>query len=117
MERNRGDLEAELRQFCWTERYHKHGCDLLYTDGVRHLAERGGAYWLLDLVGSYQPKLDAPFQLWSVSVHEDRSALVTMAEDSGAPILVSQKIPSTDFPLRELSFYVIDGVMMLKGEY
>ena len=91
---------------------------LLYTDGIQYLAERAGSYWLIDLVGSHQPKLqDARFQVWKLEVKEDKSALVTMIEDDGEPIRVSQEIGFTDFPLHEFSFYCIDGVMLLKSEY
>lgn len=122
MEHDPSGLEAELRQFTGTQRYHRNFTGILYTDGIGYLAEKAGAYWLIDLVGSHQPKLQGvPFQVWSIKVHEDDSALVTMVEDTGEPIKVSQGIPFTDFPLRDFSFYYIhdghEGVMLLKSEY
>lgn len=115
-------LEAELQGFIGTQNYYRNFTGLLYTDGIQHLADRAGAYWLIDLVGSYQPRLhDAPFQLWSVAVNQDRSAQVTMVEDDGMPTRVSQDLPFTDFPLDDFSFYCCyDGqipVMLLKSEY
>ena len=111
-------LEAELRQFTGTQNYYRDFTGLLYTDGIQHLAEQAGAYWLIDLVGSYQPRLrDAPFQAWSIAVNDDRTGQVTMVEDDGEPNRVTQDIPYTDFPLRDFSFYCIDGVMLLKSEY
>ncbi len=115
-------LEAALQNFTGTQNYYRNFTSLLYTDGIQHLAERAGAYWLIDLVGSYQPRLrDAPFQLWELKVNTDRSALVTMVEDDGMPNRVSQDIPYTDFPLNDFSFYCCyDGqipVMLLKSEY
>ena len=112
------DLEAELAQFHGTTKYYKNFTGLLYTDGVRYLAERAECYWLIDLVGSYQPKLrDIPFQLWRIDVRDDKSALVTMIEDTGQPLKVRQEIPFTDFPLSEFEFFCIDNVMLLKSEY
>ena len=111
-------LDAELQSFTGTQNYYRNFTGLLYTDGIQHLAERAGAYWLIDLVGSYQPRLrDAPFQAWSIAVNDDRTGQVTMVEDDGEPNRVTQDIPYTDFPLRDFSFYCIDGVMLLKSEY
>lgn len=111
-------LEDELKQFHGTTRYYKNFNGLLFTDGIKHLADRAGCYWLIDLVGSYQPELHGVwFQLWEVEVVEDMSGLVTMREDLGRPVRVRQQIPYTDFPLKEFSFYCVDNVMMLKSEY
>ena len=122
MEEKQADLEATLRQFTGTLKYYRSPTGLLYTDGVRYLAERAGAYWLLDLVGSYQPTLlEVPFQVWGLEVRDDKSAVVTMVEDDGEPIRVRQEIAFTDFPLKNFSFYCcVDGpcaVMLLKSEY
>jgi hypothetical protein len=111
-------LEVELAEFTGTQHYYRNFTGLLYTDGVSYLAGQAECYWLIDLVGSYQPQLqDVPFQVWRIKVNEDNSALVTMVEDTGRPVKVSQRIPFTDFPLKTFSFYCIDGVMLLKGEY
>ena len=119
MDRTSRRLEEELRQFTSTQNYFKHFPRLLYTDGIQHLAERAGCYWLIDLVGSYQPRLlDTPVQIWEVAVNKDKSALVTIVEEEdGEPVKVSQTIPLTDFPLQNFSFYTIDGVMLLRSEY
>ena len=110
--------EGQLAHFIGTQRYYQNFTGLLYTDGIQYLAEQAGSYWLIDLVGSHQPKLlDARFQLWNLEVKEDKSALITMLEDDGEPVKVRQEIPFTDFPLNEFSFYCIDGVMLLKSEY
>jgi len=111
-------LEDELNAFTGTTAYHRHPLGVLYTDGVHHLAEKARAYWLLDIVASYQPKLKAVhFQLWELERNPDRTAVITAREDDGHPDLVRQEIESTDFPMPFFSFYVIDGVMLLKSEY
>jgi hypothetical protein len=117
-----GDFEAELAQFTGTQHYYRNFAGLLYTDGIRYLAEEAGAFWLIDLVGSYQRSLgDCPFQVWNITVHSDRSALVTMVEDDDQPLKISQRIPFTDFPLRDFSFYCcvdeLAPIMLLKSEY
>ncbi len=45
--------QAELAQFTGTEQYYKHLGGLVYTDGVKYLAEKAGSYWLLDIIASY----------------------------------------------------------------
>jgi len=91
---------------------------MLYTDGILYLAEEAKAYWLIDTVASWQPELRAfPFQAWELAVCPDKSALLTMVEDSGEPTRVSQRIPYTDFPLERFSFFYVHPVMMLRSEY
>ena len=99
-----------------TENYWKN--DLLtfkYTDGVKFLWISCEAYWLLTAISSYGRK--EPFQVWELEVNEDKSALLTMQEDTGEPYLVRQEIEYTDFPLTETKLYLIDGILLLPSEY
>lgn len=115
---NQEIIEAKLRHFTGTQQWYRHSLSgLLYTEGIQYLAERAHCHWLIDVVGSYQPRLDAKFQVWKVKVEEDKSALVTMVEGDGEPERVRQELPFTDFPLPEFEFFCIDGVMLLKSEY
>jgi hypothetical protein len=87
------------------------------TDGVIALAEAADCYWLLDVIGSYQrnKRLDQSFQVWKLTVNQDRSATVQGYNDTES--IVTQEIASTDFPLDELKLFVVDGVVMLPSEY
>lgn len=108
--------QKELDQFTGTEQYYPHGLtQLVFTDGVKYMAEAGGAFWLIDVVASYKRK--EPFQIWELKVNPDKSCVVTMKEDTDKPILVKQKILHTDFPLDEIKLYAIDGVLLLPSEY
>lgn len=112
------NLESDLQQFCGTENYYRNFTGLLYTDGVKYLADNAGAHWLIDLIGSYQPKLkNIPFQLWSIDKRQDSSAGVYCQEDIGEPLLVKQEIEWTDFPLNEFKLYCVDNVLLLPSEY
>jgi hypothetical protein len=109
----------ELRQFTGTECWHRHGLarNLLYTDGVKFMAERGGAYWLIDVVASVQhtPKVRGEeFQLWTLKVAKGRG--VVTCDDGNGKIIYRQDIPSTDFPLPEMQLYFEDNVLMLPSE-
>lgn len=121
-----GQLEAELANFYGTENYYK-GSPLfprfVYTDGVRFLAERVSAFWLLDLIFSHQNNKkvrDAEFQLWTLQVHADKTAVAMCQEDSGLCPIAQQKIEYTDFPVGEIKLYLIgdsEKVLLLPSEY
>ena len=108
--------EADLSQFIGTENYYRHWTGHgVCTDGVKYLAEKAGAYWLIDAILSYRRR--EPFQIWTLKKDDDNTAVLTMQEDSGEPAKVSQKIPFTDFPLDQVKLYLIDGVILLPSEY
>lgn len=113
------EILSELEQFTGTTQYYRSGMGgLLLTDGAHYLRERLNCYWLIDIVESYQPQLrDKRFQLWSIQVHKDKSALVEMREDSGLEPLVKQALQYTDFKLKQYEFFCIDRVVLLKSEY
>ena len=108
----------QLNQFTGTEHWYRHWLGILYTDGVKFLAEKAGAYWLIDAVASYQNKLkDVPFQIWTLVVNEDNSAILQMREDSDMPFRVEQYIKYSDFSLESIRLYFIDNVLLLPSEY
>ena len=118
--------EMCLDQFHGTEHYYKHFTGLKYTDGIKYLADKTNCYWFIDVIASYQQSnltdafgqvKDIHFQIWKLRVTENSKGLVTMCEDIDEPILVSQWIEHTDFPLDEIEVYCIDGVVLLKSEY
>lgn len=114
---------ADLRQFTGDlERFrHPLARGVIYTPGVRYLAERGGAYWLIDEMafaiaggeaaraGKSDPRvLDLHF--WRLEVREDRSAELTARADSGVKPFVVRPIPWTDFPLDHIEVWAgFDG--------
>ncbi|HWB53519.1 MAG TPA: hypothetical protein VG722_04975, partial [Tepidisphaeraceae bacterium] len=113
-------LETELESFTGTENYYQHWLRLVFTDGVKYLAEKAGAYWLIDAIASWQAEIqeaDREFELWELIVNPDSSAVLECRRDSGEPAIVSQKIDYTDFPLKSIKLYVQNGVLMLPSEY
>ena len=109
---------SELNQFTGSENWYKHWLGILYTDGVKFLAEKAGAYWLIDAIASYQKSLKhVSFQMWTLRVKEDHSAVLQMQEDSNTPPLVEQYIEYSDFPLESIRLFFIDGVLLLPSEY
>ncbi len=115
-------LESDLSQFCGTETWWKHWTGrITFTDGVKFLAEKAGAFWLIDLVASHQTARlrQEEFQLWILTVDRDNTpmAVATCQADTGKPLLVRQEIDYTDFPLPSIKLYLVDGVLMLPDEY
>ena len=109
-------IQEGLAQCHCTEHYWKNSVLCFrYTDGIKFLWESCEAYWLLIAISSYNRK--EPFQLWQLTVKENCSAVLTMREDTGQPFKVKQEIEFTDFPLQEISLYLIDGILLLPSEY
>lgn len=86
-------LLAELQSFTGDLERWRHPLyrKLIYTPGVRHLAERAGAYWLVDATASWllSPQLRAAVQrdpriidihFWKLEVSEDRSAILRLLQ-------------------------------------
>jgi len=91
----------------------------VYTPGVEHLASVARAYWLIDLIASLcrNPNLAGEeFQVWKLSVHEDRSATLVVT-DGNDHELKRREIHRTDFPLDEISLYLTDDTLLLPSEY
>src|SRR6185503_5618681 len=73
---------------------------ITYTDGVRDLVENLKAYWLVDLIISYQESKKVncqPLQVWQLERTSEDSFEV-VATDGNENRLASQFIPYSDFP-------------------
>ena len=130
-------LKAEdLAQFHGTENWYRHELlrRLIYTDGVKYVAEKGGAYWLIDLIASHQAgirkraRLDKSFrpefQVWTLTRACDGfagGAAVIVCDDGDDLEMARQEIEFTDFPLPSIklfcAFYGEHYVLMLPSEY
>jgi hypothetical protein len=92
---------------------------IVYTEGVQDLAEQARAYWLIDLIASWQidPAVrDEAFVVWNLTVNTDHTA-VAVADDGNGRELARQNIEYTDFPLDEIKLYLTDNTLLLPSEY
>ena len=110
---------AELLNFTGTGNWYRHGLvrRVLFTDGVRFIADRAGAYWLVDEIATAQmlPLVAAEeFQLWHLSV-SGTSAVLTCGDGNGE-IIYRKGICFTDFPLPEIKLYFTNNVICLPSE-
>jgi len=116
---------TDLNQFTGTSQYYQYHF-LKLTDGVKYLADEAQTYWLLDIIVSYQLKANIRkehFQVWELKLLPKdeatgrQAAVVTMKIDTNEPLMVSQNITNTDFPLDSITLFLIDGVIILTSEY
>jgi hypothetical protein len=113
--------KADLSQFTGSENWFRHGLvrNVLYTDGARHVAQAGGAYWLIDEIafGQALPRIASEeFQLWRLKVNRNRTGTLTCDNGNGK-VVFAKPIQFTDFPLEEIVFYFTDNVILLPSEY
>jgi hypothetical protein len=113
------ELAAALDNPPYGDCHYKHPLGLSYTEGIKMLATEAKAYWLLDVICSYQPVLRkkarlADFHFWTVK-HTGQGCYVICWEDTEKEVL-RQYVPYTDFPQVDVKIYVEGGVMLLPSE-
>lgn len=120
-------LREALRGFYGTEAYYRTNPGLLVTDGVKFLADTAGAYWLLDMVWSYLPRLrktdDTFFVVVLTKEGVRNPGAIFSIQDDIPPnqTYATQAVEYSDFPLDEIVMYLShagsDFVLMLRSEY
>lgn len=111
-----------------TSQYYRHPLSsIVYTDGVRDLAETCEAYWLIDLIVSHQAAWTLPpfggiegglhpFQVWELRQVEGFQYEAECTDGNGKHI-TRQRIPYTDFPYQEARIWLSERVLLLPCEY
>ena len=108
--------EADLDQFTGSENWYRHGLNpnVVFTDGAKHVADAGGAYWLLDeiaLAQRYEKAVAAEeFQVWKLMVRPDNTATLA-CEDGNGNVVFSKEVPFTDFPLPEIALWFTNNTI------
>ncbi len=113
------ELRSALAMFTSSENYYPHLSGLHYTDGVKFLAENAGAYWLIDLIGSYQKRCRKDKQLrerqvWTLARTGHEADVICLRNTADEAF--RQHLPFTDFPLYEITLYLESDILMLPGE-
>src|SRR5258705_12313698 len=107
---------SDLRQFTGSETWYMHWCNprITFTDGVKYVAQHGGAFWLIDAIVFRQdvPAVKATrSQFWKLAV-ANKSAILS-CEDGNGDVVYTQVIDFTDFPLPEIKIWFMDNVLLL----
>ncbi len=115
-------FKAGLEQFTGTEHYYFNPLyqDMHYTDGVKYLAGKACAYWLLDMIGAeFFPKQKSGD--WDsfvvIKLVVEASSMAISVQDGNHNEYRHKTIPFTDFPEGEWALWLIDGVLLLPSEY
>jgi hypothetical protein len=121
------ELAAALNQFTGTEDWHYHPMykKMLYTDGVKFFIHNagGGAFWLLDIIGTEIFPLHERGEEFIVITLEvkDHEALIS-ANDGGKDgrkekdVMTPKHITYTDCPEGTWTLYLENSVLCLPGE-
>jgi hypothetical protein len=124
---------SDLCHFTGSETFHQWSGLFRYhrmTEGVKHLAESCGAFWLLDAIASHHVKACKKdrrmfdFQVWTLEKKKTGALLAGFADSNEARI-VGQKLEFTDFFSRfsgdSVRLYVVRSdygyTIMLPSEY
>lgn len=116
----RQEMRTELAYFTGSEKFYKAYPKVILTDGIKFLADRAGAYWLIDLVFAYQSDRKVkqePFQVYELSVDLKTKKAKMVCTDGNENILRTQNIPFTDFPLESIKMYYTNETLLLPSEY
>ena len=115
--------ESDLAQFTGTEHWYKHWLGkVVFTDGVKYLAERAGngCFWLLDEIAISQsrPEVSAEeFQVWILKVDLEKRSAVLTCDHGNDNVVFSKAIEFTDFPMPEMKLYFTDNTILLPSEH
>lgn len=114
-------LKTDLKHFTGSETFTRHARyhSFIYTEGVAYLAEKAGAYWLIDDILMYQSDQaikDLQFQTWILAVHDEGGATLRV-EDGDKNHIKSFDVAFTDFPLKEITLWLVDRTLLLPSEY
>src|ERR1017187_3158000 len=114
--------KTDLAQFTGSEQWYRHGINrkVLFTDGAKFVADRAGAYWLLDEIAIIQPHdrrvAAEEFQVWKLAVNADQTGVLT-CDDGNDNVVYTKQIDYTDFPLDGITLYFTNNTILLPREY
>lgn len=112
----------DLAKFVGTENRYRHALNrkVLYTDGVRYVANRAEAFWLIDeiaLIQLFDKRVATEeFQVWKLRINANRTAQLD-CEDGNNNVVYTKPIPSTDFPGEGITLWFTDNTILLPSEY
>jgi hypothetical protein len=95
---------------------------MLISIGVSEFCERKGVYWFLDVIKSYNTvkfKKDNEFQVWKFKRDKDQDSegCTVICEDGNGKVLISQKVPSTDYEGVDFKWWYANDTAYLPSEH
>lgn len=112
-------LTDELRQFTGTEVYHFNPFYrwMQYTDGVKYFAEKAGAYWFLDIIGTELLALTRNEEFMTIDLIVRDGKFQILVTDGNDTVLKKKTGNFTDCPEGVYRFFLTNNVLMLTSEY
>lgn len=117
-------IEFELGNFTGTEGYTRWSVlfrNCVLTDGAKYLAEKAGAFWFMDIIGSILSKIKpVEFAVCKLTKDETGSGALFTADDGNGKVFYRQRIKYTDAPFNFKVFAQWNGellVVMVPSEY
>lgn len=126
-------LQLNLRQFMGGGDMFRHPLNktLIFSEGVKYLAENAGAYWLIDIVASVLNKGKEgilgkdSFMCCKLKKTQGNAFVFTIdngndptsPEDGEYKLYYKQEIPFSDFPLDEFKLFLCNETLILPSEY
>jgi hypothetical protein len=100
---------SELLQFTGTENWYRHPTvrKMLYTDGIRYMMVKAGAFWLIDEITfqQYHPRMKTEeFQIWILNVDLQQSTAVLYCEGGTVRSCAQSKLTTQIFLWKTLKF-------------
>ena len=118
------ELEAFIAQANGFETHYRHALTgMSYSEGVKHIANEAGAYWLIDLIliaskfEKLQEKCEG-MEFWTLTTKGGKGEVICTdgGMDGGeAKVVFARTIPFTDFPLELIELYNDGGILCLPG--
>ena len=115
--------KLDLSGFTGSERFYKHMMGVNLSEGAHHVAETAQAYWLMDVIVSYQHEArfrKEEFQVWKLDAPGDPDKMrpcVVTCDDGNGNVIAKQEIHATDFPANEVTLWYQNKTIFLPSEY
>jgi hypothetical protein len=107
----------ELNQFYGTENWYKHWCTkLVYTDGIKYVGEKAGAYWFIDHVALQVLPLVRRNDLIDITLHARTDKKGCIEVKNLNTVVHHFELDYTTFPVGEWKFVLQDNVLCLPAE-
>ena len=123
--KTKDEILANLPNFYRTENYYALSPlfrSFILTDGAKYLADAAGAWWLMDAVASHLGNYkNEGFVVAKLLRAKASNGWILRLEDGNDEVLADQIIEYSNFPLDEITLYVIAQddrwIVLLPSEY
>lgn len=101
--------------FHGTDNYYKApAINFVYTDSVKYFCHEKEAYWILDVISSYNFKYD--FLVLTFDLTGENAVVFTAKEDDGRPNIAEQYIPFTTLDV-SVKLYMEGNVVLFPSDH